>query len=117
LSDIHIQRQHQLGLPQARALAFKWAEQAEQKFDMQCTYQEGAQEDEVSFRRAGVSGRLQVSSQAFVLDAKLGFLLSAFKAKIEAEITKNLDGLLASSPPAAKPAAAKKSSPRKSPKP
>jgi hypothetical protein len=40
------------------------------------------------------------------LNAKLGFLVSAFKDKIEAEISKNLDALL--SKPAAKKAAPKK---------
>ena len=61
-----------------------------------------------AFTRAGVSGCLRVEGDRFVLDAKLGFLLGAFKDRIEAEIVKNLDTLLAAKKPAAKKTAAKK---------
>ena len=49
-----------------------------------------------------------VTGDHFDLDAKLGFLLGAFKGKIEAEIVKNLDNLLAPEAAAKKPKAAKK---------
>lgn len=108
MADIHIEREHALGLAAARQLAWKWAEQAEEEFDMSCTYEEGAREDAVQFTRSGVSGCLRVEGHRFVLDAKLGFLLGAFKERIEAEIVKNLDTLLAAKKPAAKKVAAKK---------
>jgi putative polyhydroxyalkanoate system protein len=95
MADIHIERHHGMSLAQARKIAFKWAEQAEEKFDMECTYQEGSTLDEVSFKRSGVTGTLTVSKDAFELQAKLGFLLGAFKDKIEGEIVKNLDALIA----------------------
>ena len=38
MPDIHIERAHKLGLAKARELAFKWAETAEAKLDMDCTY-------------------------------------------------------------------------------
>ena len=107
MADIHIQREHSLGLLEARKIAFKWAEQVEEKFDMECTYEEGKTEDLVSFTRSGVSGTLAVTKDSFDLNAKLGFLLGAFKDKIEGEIVKNLDTLIAKKP-AAKKAAAKK---------
>lgn len=107
MADIHIQREHGLGLAEARKIAFKWAEQVEEKFDMECTYEEGKAEDLVSFTRSGVSGTLVVTKDSFDLNAKLGFLLGAFKDKIEGEIVKNLDTLIAKKP-AAKKAAAKK---------
>jgi putative polyhydroxyalkanoate system protein len=107
MADIHIQREHTLGLLEARKIAFKWAEQVEEKFDMECTYEEGKTEDLVSFTRSGVSGTLAVTKDSFDLNAKLGFLLGAFKDKIEGEIVKNLDTLIAKKP-AAKKAAAKK---------
>nr|WP_315463723.1 polyhydroxyalkanoic acid system family protein [uncultured Rhodoferax sp.] len=94
MADIHILREHSLGFAAARKIAFRWAEQAEQDFDMECTYVEGEGLDEVIFQRSGVSGMLQVSDATFELSAKLGFLLGAFKDKIEAEIVKNLDQLL-----------------------
>ncbi|NIM40516.1 MAG: polyhydroxyalkanoic acid synthase [Hydrogenophaga sp.] len=108
MADIHIEREHTLGLPAARKLAWKWAEQAEEEFDMSCTYEEGAREDAVEFTRSGVSGCLQVTANRFVLDAKLGFLLGAFKERIEAEIVSNLDTLLAGKKPAAKKTATRK---------
>ena len=108
MADIHIQRDHTLGLAEARKIAFKWAEQAEEKFDMECTYEEGKTEDLVSFTRSGVNGTLTVTKDSFELQAKLGFLLGAFT--IETEIVKNLDALLAQKPAAAKKAPAKKKS-------
>jgi putative polyhydroxyalkanoate system protein len=108
MADINITRQHGMGLADARKVAFKWAEQAEKKFAMACTYAEGQTFDECSFTRSGVSGSLLVYEERFELKAKLGFFLGAFKDKIEGEITKNLDALIGSKAPAAKKAAPKK---------
>lgn len=109
MSDIHIHRPHHFGLPAARKIAFAWAEQAEQEFGMACTYAEGDDADEVSFTRSGVSGTLTVTAQDFELHAKLGFLLGSFKHRIEAEIVKNLDTLMASRPAPKKKATSRKS--------
>jgi putative polyhydroxyalkanoate system protein len=113
MADIHILRPHTLGLPKARAVAFKWAEKAEADFQMACTYEEGKTQDEVAFTRSGVNGTLKVTASQFELNAKLGFLLGAFKGKIESEIVKNLDTLLSESP--AKKAAAAKTATTKTP--
>lgn len=102
MPDIHIQRDHALGLAGARKVAFQWAEQVEQEFDMSCTYEEGKARDEVCFSRSGVSGTLTVTKDRFELNARLGFLLGAFKDRIESEIVKNLDELLARKPAAGK---------------
>jgi len=106
--DIRIHRDHQLGLAKARKVAWQWAEEAEKKFDMECTVIEGQTSDTVEFTRSGVNGRLIVAADHFDLEAKLGFLLGAFAKTIEGEITKNLDTLLAA--PAAKKSPAKKGS-------
>ena len=66
---------------------------------MTCTYEEGKALDEVCFTRSGVQGTLSVTKNKFELNAKLGFLLGAFKARIETEIVKNLDDLLKPAPP------------------
>ena len=66
MSDLHIQRDHHLGLPRAREVARAWARKAEEKFDM---------------------------------PAKLGFLFTAFKDRIEAEIGGQLDALLGTPSP------------------
>jgi putative polyhydroxyalkanoate system protein len=92
--DIVIHRDHALGLAKARKLAWKWAEQVEQQFDMQCTVIEGDDEDTVEFSRAGVNGTLTVAADRFDLRARLGLLLGAFSKTIEAEIEKHLDALL-----------------------
>lgn len=105
MADIHIERKHGMGMAGARKAAFKWAEQAESKFDMACTYEEGSDTDEVSFERSGVKGCLIVTDSTFKLTAKLGFLLGAFKEKIEGEIVKNLDALIAKGGPTAQPSA------------
>jgi putative polyhydroxyalkanoate system protein len=97
--DIHIQREHGLGLPEARKLAFRWAELAQEKFDLTCSYEEGKTSDLVSFSRSGVNGELKVTGDLFELDARLGFLLGVFKDRIETEIVKNLDELLAQEEP------------------
>ncbi|MDP2263021.1 MAG: polyhydroxyalkanoic acid system family protein [Hydrogenophaga sp.] len=102
MADIHIRRDHHLGLSGARKVAWQWAEQAEADFDMSCTYEEGDTLDEVQFSRSGVNGTLRVSANHFELDARLGFLLGAFKDRIEGEIVKNLDQLLATKKPAAR---------------
>ncbi len=94
MAEIRILRPHTLGFAEARKIALAWAQAAESEFGMTCTYQEGPETDEVSFGRAGVKGDLTVSEDLFELNAQLGFLLSAFKDRIEEEIVKNLDGLL-----------------------
>ncbi|CAN5231432.1 hypothetical protein BH10PSE16_BH10PSE16_41490 [soil metagenome] len=102
MADIHLEREHALGLPQARKLAFKWAEQAEAEFGMECTYEEGPASDLVSFSRSGVNGTLAVTKNSFEVNARLGFLVGAFKDRIEAELVKNLDALMAHKPDARK---------------
>ena len=94
MSVIHIHRHHHLGMEEARKVAFLWAEQAEEQFDMECAYEEGDTLDTVYFSRAGVKGTLQVQHDQFELRAELGFLVSAFKARIEAEICEQIDALL-----------------------
>ncbi len=95
MAEINLQRKHNLGLAQARKLAFEWAEKVEQDFEMECTYEEGKTQDEVCFTRSGVNGTLIVTKDHFDLNAKLGMLVGMFKDRIESEIVKELDTLLA----------------------
>ena len=56
-------------------------------------------------------GQLVVAADSFDLTARLGFLLGAFRERIEAEIEENIDALLAGAAkkkPAAKAASKKK---------
>jgi putative polyhydroxyalkanoate system protein len=97
--DIHITRDHSLGLATARKLAFRWAEEAEERMDMECVYEEGKTSDLVTFTRPGCNGELKVTKDKFVLDARLGLLLGVFREKIETLIVENLDQLLATKDP------------------
>ena len=56
--------------------------------------EEGDTLDTVYFSRAGVKGTLQVQHDQFELRAELGFLVGAFKSRIEQEIAEQLDTLL-----------------------
>ena len=105
MSQIHIHREHKLGMAKARKIAWAWAEQVEEHFGMECTVYEGDDSDTIEFTRSGVAGRLIVAADHFDLDAKLGLLLGAFRKTIEKEIQDILDRLLAAS--AAQPAARK----------
>ena len=78
----------------ARSVAWQWAEDVEKNFHMKCTVIEGDFSDTIEFTRLGVKGRLVVAADHFDLDAKLGFLLGAFRHTIESEIERNLDKLL-----------------------
>ena len=95
MADIHIHRTHSLGFAKARKTAFRWAEQAESKFGMECTVIEGDDRDVVEFTRSGVDGQLVVTADGFDLTARLGLLVGVFKQRIESEIEGNLDALLA----------------------
>jgi len=99
MADIHLRRAHRLGLPGARELAARWVRMAQDKFAMQCSREEGDAFDLVRFARAGCTGELRVTPDSFELDARLGFLLGAFKERIETEIERNLDHLLAQEDP------------------
>ena len=65
---------------------------------MDCHFEHSETVDLLQFARAGVKGNLRVDADCFELNAQLGFLLGAFKDKIEREIVKNLDQLLAAKP-------------------
>ena len=108
MADIHIHREHHLGLAKARKTAWQWAEAAEAKFGMECTVIEGKTSDVVEFTRAGVDGRLVVDADSFDLTARLGLLLGAFRSRIEAEIEENVDAVLARAGATKKAPAAKK---------
>ena len=107
MPDIRIRREHTLGLAKARKIAWKWAEEVERKFDMECTVLEGEYSDTVSSTRSGVNGELIVAADHFDLHARLGFLLGAFAKTIEGEVLSNLDALLAKTDKAVSAAGAK----------
>jgi putative polyhydroxyalkanoate system protein len=91
MPDLHIQRDHELGLDGARALAQAWADDAARSWGMACEHSAGDACDIIRFSRAGVAGTLEVSATRFELRARLGFLLGAFSEKIEQRLRDNLE--------------------------
>lgn len=94
MPDIHIERNHTLGMAGARDAARQWIAQVKQDYDLDCNYVEGKACDVAQFSRAGLDGSLEVTGDSFTIDATLGFLFSAFSDQIERKITQNLDALL-----------------------
>jgi putative polyhydroxyalkanoate system protein len=87
MADIEVQRDHGLGLKKAKAAAQKVADEMAENFDMESEWEGNT----LHFSRSGVTGELTVTKNSVQMNAKLGFLLSAFKPKIEAQIEKNFD--------------------------
>ena len=94
MPDIHIERNHTLGIEAAREAAHQWIEQARDEYGMECSYVEGASCDTAKFSRAGMDGTLEVTADSFLLEANLGFLFASFSDQIERKISQNLDKLL-----------------------
>ena len=100
MPDIHIERNHTLGIEAARDAARQWIEQARDEYGLDCNYTEGATCDTAEFSRAGMDGTLEVTADSFLLEANLGFLFSSFSDQIERKISQNLDKLLGTGAPA-----------------
>ncbi len=89
MAAIHIHRSHNLSLKKARLAAEEVATQLEQRFGLQSEW-EGSH---LHFQRPGVQGVMQVGKDELRLEVSLGFLLSALRPTIEAEINRYLDEL------------------------
>lgn len=87
MSHIHLERKHTIGLKKAKVAAQKVADDLAQEYGVSSEW-DG---DVLRFSRSGVTGVLQVGKESVVLDAKLGFLLSAFRHRIEDHVNENFD--------------------------
>ncbi len=97
MSDIHIARNHRLGIERAREIAQQWLEEAQSDYGLECDYQQGTDADNATFGRPGVDGSVHVTGDSFSLRLTLGFLLEAFGPQIENKVATNIDALLAES--------------------
>ena len=102
MADIRIVRTHSMSLKKARAAAETFAAQLEEKFELQSEWHG----DTMHFERSGIKGTLRLARDEVTIEAKLGFLLSAFKSTFEGNINNNLDRLFGNA--AVKKAAKKK---------
>ena len=98
MPDIHIERNHTLGMKKAREAAHQWIAQAREEYGMECAYTEGKTQDTAQFSRAGMDGTLEITGSSFLLEANLGFLFGSFSSQIERKISQNLDELLGTTP-------------------
>jgi len=87
MSTIELKRDHTLGLKKARVAAQRVADEMQRDFGMDCEWQGNV----LKFTRTGVSGELVVGRGHVEVHAKLGFLLTAFKGRIEDQIHRNFD--------------------------
>ncbi len=87
MATIEFKRDHTLGLQKARAAADRVAQDMEREFGLNSEWDGNT----LRFARTGVSGELVVQQGHVELNATLGFLLSAFKGRIEETLHRNFD--------------------------
>lgn len=87
MAEIHLKRKHSIGVKKAKVAAQKVADDLAQEFGVDSEW-DG---DVLRFSHHGVDGELAVTKDEVVLNAKLGFLLSAIRSKIERHINDNFD--------------------------
>lgn len=90
MANIHIERQHSLGLDAAKTQMETIAQNLKQ--DLQADYEWNG--DRLVFKRTGASGAIDVTECNVVVDVKLGMALRLLKGKIEEHINQNLDKVL-----------------------
>jgi putative polyhydroxyalkanoate system protein len=99
MSEIRIRRTHGVPHKRAREQAEKMASKLAKDFDLEWEWHG----DVLKFHRDGVQGQVAVDDKDVEIRAKLGFLLSFLKPRIESEIEDNLDKLFGDAHRATKP--------------
>lgn len=87
MSEIKLSKGHKLGLKKAKTKVDKLAEKLAEDYDLESEWDGNT----LVFERSGLSGQLEVTKDAVNLQVKLGFLMAAFKPKIEEQLKANLD--------------------------
>lgn len=87
MANIHVHRNHTLGLEGARQEVEKIAQQLKQQ--MQANYR--WQGDRLLFERSGADGTIDVGESDVDVKLELGFMLSPMKGMIQKQIEEYLD--------------------------
>lgn len=87
MAAIDLRRQHGMSREEALAGADRLAAELRRNYDLNYQW-EG---NHLRFKRSGASGWLKVEAETISIHLELGFLLRAFKGRIEQEVSKNLD--------------------------
>lgn len=90
---LHIKREHNKSLEQARAIAKQWQIDGEQTWQLTCDYREGQTQDVLNFKRSGLCGHVLIDADKFEINIELGFLLRPYASRIKEALMKNLDSL------------------------
>lgn len=95
MADLHIEKQHSFDFETARTQAKKWLAEAQDSLGIEAQYQEGADCDSVSIKKAGVDGRATLYADKVVFEADLNFLAKPLKGVISNGIQEGLDKFFA----------------------
>lgn len=87
MPSIDIRHPHSLPLPKARKAVEQVAEKLAERFGIDYEWDD----DTLNFNRSGVDGKIDLKPKQLHVSAQLGFLLSALKGPIEAEIRRVLE--------------------------
>ena len=87
MSKIHLRREHDLTPKAARRKVERVAEVLATKFDAACTWKG----DVLLVEHPSVNGKVTVGKNDVVVEARLGFLVSVFRDRIDAELVRILD--------------------------
>ncbi|AGA90404.1 putative polyhydroxyalkanoic acid system protein [Thioflavicoccus mobilis 8321] len=90
MSRIHFTRRHRLGVDEARVRISEVAQRLEREFHVACRWQG----NRLSFKRSGVSGRIDVGEDAVTLDVHLGLFLLPMRQTIANRIDDKLTHVL-----------------------
>lgn len=91
VATLHIERSHALGWTAAQGRVDEWVADAQGRLGLHCERQASADHERVTFSRPGVKGVLYADAGRFELTAQLGFLLSPYADRIQADIERRLD--------------------------
>lgn len=86
MAGIDIRHDHDLSMEQARQAVQQVADSLAQRFGVDCDWQG----DTLRFNRPGVDGRIALAPRQVHVTTSLGFVLSAMRGPIEAEIRRVL---------------------------
>jgi len=90
MANIHIKRNHDLGLSEAKQRVDQIASSLQDKLDAKWAWKG----NKLSFTRSGASGSVDVADDSVEFNIKLGLMLTPLKGKVESAINEELDKAL-----------------------
>jgi len=90
MANIHIKRNHNLGLNEAKQRMDQIAGSLQDKLDAKWAWKG----NQLSFTRSGASGSVNVADDSVEFNIKLGLMLTPLKGKVESAINEELDKAL-----------------------